>query len=385
MRILMIVRPAAGGIKSHVRALSSGLAARGHHVEIAAPGDSDVAIEARALGFTVHPISLAGPLHPLKDSRAVAAVRGIIRSGRFDLVHAHGFKAGLVGRLGMRRSGVRTFVLTAHNHVLSRDETSTAAKWRYRFVERRLAGLVTRYIAVSDSVRNELIDAYGLPARRVVTIHNGIEMAPFLTPHSRAEARADLGLPSNAPLVGLAARFSTQKGLRHLISALPQLRRLEPGATLALGGSGPLEAELRELAAALEVSGSVRWMGEVLDMPHFLAALDVYVSPSVTEALGIGLIEASAAGVAVVATNVGGVSEVVVDGETGLLVPPSDPSALAVAVARLLEDRALAQRLSSAARARVTEAFTAERMLDATVALYAEACAETSTYRVVRS
>jgi glycosyltransferase involved in cell wall biosynthesis len=187
-------------------------------------------------------------------------------------------------------------------------------------------------------------------------------------------------LPSNAPIIGLAARFSTQKGLRFLIGALPELRRLEPGTTLALGGSGPLESELHELAAALEVSSAVRWLGHVDDMPRLLAALDVYVSPSITEAFGMGLLEAGAAGVPVVATNVGGVPEVVLDGRTGLLVPPGDSAALAGAIAMVLRDRALGERLGSAGRERVVTEFTVERMLQGTLGVYADALADSAMH-----
>ena len=151
-------------------------------------------------------------------------------------------------------------------------------------------------------------------------------------------------MPVDAPTLGLAARFSTQKGLRDLIAALVDVRIAVPGALLLLGGSGPLESELREQAAALEVCSAIRWLGHVDDIPAFLATLDVYVSPSVTEALGLGLIEAALAGVPTVATDVGGVSEVVLAEQTGLLVPPSDPPALARAIERLLSDRALAPR-----------------------------------------
>jgi glycosyltransferase involved in cell wall biosynthesis len=372
----MILRPAAGGMKEHVLALALGLERFGHEVEIAAPGDSDVFTASRAAGLMTHDIPLVGPLHPIKDPAAIAAVRRLVAAGEFDLIHAHGFKAGFVGRLATRLAGGRPFIVTAHNHVLERDETSGGAKARYRVVERALAGYVTRYIAVSESIRRELLEGYGLPGQRVVTIHNGIDAAPFLVPRDRAAARAELGLPDDVPVVGLAARFSSQKGLRHLIAALPELRRGEPRALAVIGGSGPLESELREQASALEVREFVRWPGHVDDIPGFLCALDVYVSPAETEALGIGLIEASAAAVPIVATAVGGVAEVVVDGVTGMLVAPRDPRALARAILGLLGDRERALRLAAAARERAVLEFTVERMVELTVQTYDSAIAE---------
>jgi glycosyltransferase involved in cell wall biosynthesis len=373
MRVLMVVRPAAGGMKTHVLALAQGLTGRGHTVEIAAPDASDLAVCAQADGFAVHAVPIAGPLHPIDDSWAVAALRGIVRGGEFEIVHAHGFKAGFVGRIGNAVAGSRPFVVTAHNHVLRRDATPRSAKWRYRVVERALTRYVTRYIAVSDSIRAELVEDYGIAADRVTTVRNGVAPGPFLVPQDRTACRAAIGVPLEAPALGLAARFSTQKGLRHLVAALADVRRAVPGALLLLGGSGPLESELREQAAAMEVSSAIRWLGHVDDIPAFLATLDVYVSPSDTEALGLGLIEAALAGVPTVATNVGGVSEVVLADKTGLLVQPADPPALAHAVVRLLEDHELARVLAAAARVRCLAEFDPEHMVDGTIAVYASA------------
>jgi glycosyltransferase involved in cell wall biosynthesis len=357
-------------MKEHLLSLSAGLSARGHEVVIAAPGGSDVAQASVEAGFEVRDIPLVGPLHPLKDPAAIAAIRAIVRGRGFDLVHAHGFKAGFVGRLGARLGGNVPFVLTAHNHVLFRDDTPRAAKARYRFVERALARYVTRYIAVSDSIRAELIDGYGLPAEQIMTVHNGVEAAPFLAPQDCASERVELGIPASATVVGLAARFSTQKGLRHLIDAVPELRANHPEVVVAIGGSGPLESELREHAAAIGAGPHICWPGHVADMPRFLAALDIYVSPAETEALGIGLIEAAIAQIPTVATDVGGVSEVVVDDETGLLVPPADPHALAAAVLALLGDPERAQAMAGAARERAVREFDPARMVDRTLAVY---------------
>ena len=206
-------------------------------------------------------------------------------------------------------------------------------------------------------------------------MHNGVAPAPFLAEQDRVAARLQLGLPVGVPAVGLAARFSTQKGLRHLIAATPLLRAEMPGIVVVIGGSGPLESELREQAAALEATGSLRWPGQITDMPRFLSALDVYVSPAETEALGIALIEAGLAEVPSVATNVGGVPEVVLDAETGVLVPPADPAALAAAVLALLRDPARARSLAVAARERCLREFAPELMIERTLAVYAAALA----------
>ncbi len=381
MRVLMVVRPAAGGMKQHVLALSAGLSAAGHVVELATPPDSDLAGDARLNGLVVHPLALVGALNPAMDTLAARSLARVVRRGGFDIVHAHGFKAGLVARLGVWSGGGKKssppIVVTAHNHVLSRDDMSARSKWLHRQAERMFSKRAARYIAVSDSVRRELVDGYGIPSDKVVVIHNGVDPAPFTAPQDREGARADLNLPSpNAAVIGLAARFSAQKGLRHLIAAVPALVEWlhpeERDLVVVIGGSGPLESELREQAAALGVSQHLRWPGHVTSIPRFLSALDVYVSPAETEALGIGLIEAGLAGVPVVATNVGGVGEVVVEGETGVLIPPRDPYILAREAASMLHDPEHARMLARAARERCLREFDPDSMIERTAAIYVE-------------
>jgi glycosyltransferase involved in cell wall biosynthesis len=381
VRVLMVVRPASGGMKEHVLGLSAGLVSAGHSVEIAAPAGADVLRAARDLGVATHPIPLVGPLHPLHDARAIPALRRVVLAGRFDIVHAHGFKAGLVARLAVptraRTREAPAVVVTAHNHVLFRDDTSAAKKRLYRVVERALATRAARYIAVSDSIRRELVDGYGLPADKVTVVYNGVDPAPFLGQRNRDAARAELRLPLDAAVVGLAARFSAQKGLRHLIAAIPELRDglRSDGRDLivAIGGSGPLERELHEQAQALGVSSSIRWLGHVESVPVLLAALDVYISPAETEALGIGLIEASLAALPIVATNVGGVPEVILEGETGVLVSPCQPVLLAREALGLLRDSGRSSALAAAAKERCLHLFSPALMIEHTLDAYSAA------------
>ena len=375
MRVLMVVRPASAGIRAHVLALAHGLLGRGHEVELAAPKNADVTRLARDCGLVVHAIPLAAPLNPVQDPQAIRVLSHLISNGDFDIVHAHGPKAGFVGRLAVRMGGrgVRPFVLTAHNHMLTRSETAATARWRYRTVEHSLERYVTRYIAVSESIARELTEACALPAEKVVVVRDGVDMIPFLAEQDFADSRASLGLPVDAPVVGLAGRFSAHKGLRDLVAAVPEIVRRVPGVRVVIGGSGPLESKLRDQVAALGVDESVAWPGHVLDMPRFLSALDVFVSPATTESFGIALIEAAAAGVPSVATRVGGVFDIIIDGETGLLVAPHDPKALAGAVAGLLGDRRTATKLAEHARRRAIMEFSPDAMVEGTLAVYADA------------
>jgi len=370
MRVLMVVRPATGGMKRQVLSLSRGLLAAGHEVAVAAPPDSEVVAEAAAAGLTVHPVALVGPLDPIADARAARALMRVIRKGSFDVVHAHGFKAGLVARIATALVGVPSVIVTVHNHVLYRDDISRFTKWRYRAAEWALAARTDGYITVSDSLRDELIGAYHLPAGKVVTVHNGIDAEAFLAQNDRLHAREAFGLPAAGPVLGTACRFAPQKGLDNLIGALSEVRDSLPGTVLALGGDGPLAEKLHEQADKDGVADAIVWTGVVDDMPKFLSALDAYVLPSLSEGLPLALVEAAAAAVPTVGTRAGGTPEVIADRETGLLVEPGDRHGLAEACIRLLEDRDLAISLGSAARERAMGEFSPGAMIERTLRVY---------------
>jgi glycosyltransferase involved in cell wall biosynthesis len=371
MRVLMVVRPATGGMKRQVLSLSGGLLAAGHEVAVAAPPDSEVFAGAVDAGLPVYPVPMVGPLDPAADVRAVRALVRVLRAECFDVVHAHGFKAGLVARVATILAHVPAVIVTVHNHVLYRDDISRFTKWRYRAAEWALAARTDRYIAVSDSLRDELIGAYHLPASKVITVHNGIEPGAFLAPQNRTHAREAYGLPVEGLVLGTACRFAPQKGLDTLIAALPEVRDRMPGTVLALGGDGPLAEELLAQAAESGVADAIVWTGVVDDMPKFFAALDVYVLPSRSEGLPLALVEAAAAAVPTIGTRAGGTPEVIIDRETGLLVDPEDWHGLAGACIRLLEDSERAKALGAAARKRAIGEFSPGAMIDRTLQVYA--------------
>lgn len=371
----MVVRPAAGGMKGHVELLTRGLVSREVDVEIAAPQGSDVLVGLAAEGVTAWPVPLVGELSVVSDPSAVWRLRRLIAKGGFDLVHAHGAKAGLVARMACRNS--RTpLVVTAHNHVLRRADFSSARKRAYRGAERATAPLVARWIAISESVRSELVEDYGLPPERVAVVRNGIDLATFFEDRDAGAARARLGLEPGVPVAGTAARFAPQKGLETLIDSLPTVLATLPEARVVLVGEGPLEGDLRVRAVSRGVADALVWPGRTADMPGLLAALDVYVSPSDLEGFGLVLAEAQAAGKAIVATRAGGAVEAVADGESAVVVEPGDPLALGRALAALLSDPVRRSELGAAGRARAASQFDPERMVAETLTVYDAAIAD---------
>jgi len=373
-RVLHVVRPAAGGMKAHVLALCTGMVERGFESEIACPGDSDMVHDALEAGISVHPVPIVGPLNPLRDPFAILAVAEVIRERRPAIVHAHGSKAGLIARLAARIAGNPPVIVTVHNHVLY-GGISPLMRWIYIHLERWLSKRTARIVTVSGALTREMLDVFELPADKVVTIHNGLDLTPYLGPGSRDSVRARLGVPADAFLYGIAARFAPQKGLDAFVAAATPVLAADPNAWVVIAGDGPLLEMVRTQARKTRVRERILFPGFETDVPGLLSALDVYVNTSVSEALGIGTIEAMASALPVIATAVGGTPEVVEDGVTGLLVPAGRPKPLTDAMLAVSHDAALRRRMGAAGRDRATAVFGLDGMLDRTAAVYREVLA----------
>ena len=282
-----------------------------------------------------------------------------VRAERPDLVHTHLVHADVYGGLAGRLLRI-PLVSTRHN-----DDRYLLGPFRY--VDRAFARPARRLIAISDAVRRFLEQA-GHDPRKLVTIRYGLDELPS-APSEPTPAAA--GIPVDAPLALAVGRLIAQKDhatlLRAFARVLPQL----PAARLAILGGGPLETETRRLAAELGVADAVVMPGRT-DIRDWLERADVFVHTSRWEGFGIVLLEAMLAGLPVVATRVSAVPEVVVDGETGILVDAGDVSGVAQALGGLLTDRPRASALGEAGRRRAREEFSVARMAERTQALYDE-------------
>ncbi|MFO7273404.1 MAG: glycosyltransferase family 4 protein [Bacillota bacterium] len=314
----------------------------------AACPEGALAAALRRAGVTVFPYpgadrSLTGP--------GLWHLYRIMRRWRPHIVHTHG---ALSGRIAGRLAGVRV-VYTKHGLAAAVEasvQVRSPGAWLRRLAVRRFAD---RIVAVSAAVRDALV-AQGADPGAVRVIPGGVDL------------RAYEQVPPPVPgVVGALGRLEREKGFDVLLDAMAELRG---EARLILGGDG---SQRQALAARVEKEGlPVELTGFVADVPAFLGRTGVFVLPSRSEGLGLVAVEAMAAGRPVVATRVGGLPEVVVDGETGFLVEPEDPEALARAIRALLADPARAARMGAAGRERVRKLFSAERMAEATAALYEE-------------
>ena len=354
-RVLQVVRPATGGIRRHISLLCRGLSERGVSAEAAvAPGFTLQGAES----VKVHAVPIGGKHHLVRDVRAAISVAHLSR--HFDLVHGHGMRGAWICYLASRRTG-KAFVYTAHN--LSPVMTGKLAP--------RLVRSTARAAAARIAVSNAVAESYaplGFHRNEWLVIPNGVDLAAFEDiPHQDSVLRS-LGIPEGAKVVGAVGRLAPEKGFDRYLRAAAMVLEEVPGARFVLAGDGPERRNLETLAQPL---GERLVMTGGYDAIYgLLSAVDVVVVPSVLEGQGIVAIEAMAAGRAVVASRVGGLAETVLDGVTGILVPPESEQDLARAIVALLRDPALRGRLGAAGRARAADRYSAARMIDSTVEVY---------------
>jgi glycosyltransferase involved in cell wall biosynthesis len=341
----------------HVAEITSALDGTGGlEVDVACQPDLPVHIP-----NAVHSVTI--PRGPLKGHlAAVRRLRSIIEEGSYDVVHAHGLRAGIDAALAARRSSTITYV-TVHNLVQPEVAGRVNAVF-YAWAERLVVRLADRVFCVSQEIATHLQELEPRRAARISVTYLGIpEPAPAR--RSRSEVRAELGV-RDAPLVVTASRLRPQKALHVMLAALERL----PEAHLAILGDGALRAELERAAAPLD--GRVRFLGFRDDVVDYVRAADVFCLSSVWEGVPLAAQEAIQVGIPIVATAVGGMPELVTDGESGRLVPKGDARALAAALDEVLRSPETAERYAATARSRLLERFSRDRMLEHLARAYRE-------------
>lgn len=353
LRVLEVVRPAQGGLRRHVLSLLDGLNPALVTLSLAAPPAFVAEVLHHPHLHATIPLDIAASLSPARDLLAARRLARVLPQFA-DLAHAHGLRAAWVCALAQRHRAF-PFVFTAHNQPGLGLPTRLAVVY--------IGTCCARVIAVSPSVADGLA-ACGIPRGKITIIPNGIDLDRFSAAAlNRTEARRSFGFSENAFAVGTAARLSREKGIDTLLSAASQ----RGGMTFLIAGDGPLKSALTQSAPA-----NARLLGRLDDIRPLLAALDVCVIPSRREGQGLTALEAMAAGVPLIASRIGGLADMLADGETALLVPTNDPDALAAALSRLQSDRRLRIRLAEAALLLVQSRYALAPMLDAVTAVYEE-------------
>jgi len=323
--------------------------------------------ESAPAGALVVP-ELIREIRPRSDAAALVRLTRIFARERPDVVHAHTYKAGVLASVAGRIAGVPAVIFTPHGHIFSRGANIPGVPGGLklevlRWITRTAQACADRITAVSTPDLDQQVALRLSPASKYVVVRNGIDVDRFAQPRRKGF--------EGSTVIGAVGRLSEEKGHRYLLQAMPAVLRALPNARLVLVGYGALEGELRGRASSLGLDGAVTFAGE-RDSAEMLPSFDLFVQPSLYESQGLALLEAMAAGIPSIATDVGGVADVVRDGETGLLVAPADPDALAGAIVRLAGSPDLARDLSQRAERHVRDHFSSRTMLDAYARLYRE-------------
>jgi glycosyltransferase involved in cell wall biosynthesis len=374
IRVLEVIEATAGGTRRHVTELVCHLPAERFDISVicSVERDPDYARDIRLMrerGASVTVVPMVRHISPLRDLVAFFRIWRIIRRGGYDIVHAHSSKAGFLGRLAAAAAGVPVILYTPHTFAFQMG-AGRLRKAVYLFLERLAARVTDRFICVSGSEREAAVAAGVAEAGRFVVIENGLPAEAFEAEGDRRALRRGLGLEAEAPVVGMAGRFEPQKGHGDLVRAAARVVKRVPGVRFVLLGEGSLEAGVRRAIAEHGLEEAFLLPGLVETAREYYAVFDVVVLPSLWESLPYSLLEAMAAGKAVVATRVGGMAEAIEDGVSGRLVPPAAPAALASALVGLLESPAERQALGAAARERARSRFRLESMIAKVGELY---------------
>jgi glycosyltransferase involved in cell wall biosynthesis len=356
------------GAERHLLILLPALKARGVEVSLLLMEDpahpvDDMVAALEASGVPVRRI----PIHRHADFGVIGRLRAALRDLHPDIVHTHLIHADLYGTLAAKRAGVRTIISSRHN------DDNFRRLLPMRTLHRLFWRMTSAGIGISQAITRFCIEVEGAPVPKMTTVYYGLTPQVMERKTARAALLRELRLPAETPLVGMVCRLIEQKGVSYALRAFAQIAGQFPGAHVVIAGDGALRRALEAEARSLGIGERVHFLGWREDTPHILAALDVLLMPSLWEGFGLVMLEAMAQAVPIIGSAVSAIPEVVVDGETGLLVPPRDAEALALALAQLLGDEAGRRHMGLMGQDRVETRFSVEQMVTATLGVYERA------------
>lgn len=355
MNILMM-RPQMnlGGVESHIQLLVRELVARDYIIGLATGGGATVGVVRQAgATITVLPLYPSTPVHLI---RSVLSLCSYVRTHRVDLLHSHHRFTTIVGRAV---SSIMKVPLVVTVHEFKQDRRWLASTW---------TGTVT--ITPSTALRDHLQAFYGVPRYRLCVVPNAVDATPYIDPMRQIALRKELAYDPSVPWIGFIGRLAPEKGCKFLVEAMPGILQRHAGARFVIAGSGPDAVNLRRQVHGLGLEANCIFVGERSEIAELLELMDVIVIPSLAESFSLVALEAMRAERPVVASSVGGIPEVVRDGETGILVPPQSSQALGAAVAELLDSSEKRSRLGLRGRQVFLEQFVPSVLAERTLAAY---------------
>lgn len=367
IKIMQILRPAEGGMKNHVETLISNLDKEKYDTILVCPG----AVAAKMnIDCKFYNLDINDGINPSNDWAAVSTLCKLIAKEKPDLLHTHGTKASLISRLAAKRMKVPGVITTAHNFIYQTPSTWLKGKLLSYLLRGHLIPEADQYISVSKALARNIIKNERIPKEKMNVIYNGIDLKQFEIILDCHEAKAALHLDIKEPVVGVIARLIPQKGVHHFLKMADIISKKLPGCQFLIIGSGPQRDALVDMAHNMGIAARIIFLGFREDINTLLPIINVLVIPSLSEGLSITALEGMAARRPIVAYNTGGLSEIIINEETGLLVKRGDIHALSQGVIELLIHRQKAERLGNTARNIVEKKFSLEKMVLETERVY---------------
>ena len=292
----------------------------------------------------------------------IVRLAALIRRMKIDIVHTHLYKANLAGRIAAKLAGVPVIIANEHS-------VDSWKNFFQRLNDRVLAGITNKIIVVSNAVRDFYVNKIGIPEDKIITIYNGVDIPKFQTYVNANKKKEEFGIKSDEKVITTIGRLNQEKGHYYFLKAAQIIGKKKTNVKFLIVGDGPLENLLKSMSNDLEIAKNVIFAGLRHDIPQILAISDVSVSASLREGFSITILESMAAGKPVVVTDVGGNSEVVKHGETGFIIPPQSPEALASYSLNIINNQELAKKMGQEAKKRVLN-FSIDRMVRKTEATY---------------
>ncbi len=365
LRVLEVLEATTAGTGKHLFTLLRGLDRSLFEVEVASPlvrgewqdkGDTRFVDRVRALGVPVHAVDLRRGIDLIADTKGLIALYRLMRRGKYVVVHVHSSKAGFLGRIAAKLNGIRTVYTPNGLYFLN---PRSALSRRFFLLLEQVAGLLTdRLIAVSESERRIIVQNRTVPDRKIAVIPNAVDGGEGFRPNAQARQRVreELRLRPEIFVVGTASRYSRQKDPTTFVQAARYVLDRDDSTRFVWCGEGERRRQTEEFAREIGVFGAFHFLGFRHDIQDVMNAFDLFALSSIYEGMPYVLLEAMLLELPVVATDVVGNRDVVVSGETGILVPPSNPEAMGVAVLELAHDpvrrRTMGQRGASLVRQR---------------------------------
>lgn len=375
IKILYVLEATAGGTRRYINELLDRIDLEQFMPVLAASifrepdfkADIDRFIER---GISVEIVPMRREISPLSDIRCLLRLIALVRKHSFDIVHTHSSKAGVLGRIAARVCGIKTVIHTPH--VFPFDmETGNFRKKLYLKTERWVSRYTTMLITVCEHEKHSALNHNLLSEEKIKTVYNGVD-TDYWTGFNEAgiSLRKSLNIDPNAVVVGMAGRFTKQKGHEILIRAFVELVRLYPDIILVLTGNGELKEHIRGMVKEHNLTDNVMICDQTDDIAAFYAMFNILVMPSLWEAMPFTLLEAMSMRVPVVASSAGGIPEVIDDGENGIIVHSNRPEDVTEAIKKLIDDPSLINKIGEKAREKIVSEFQLSNTINQLQSLY---------------